>query len=328
MSALVRRCRVAVLALMVLCMATPHVDAADLPKIVVTWGGADVAFAPIWVTFKAGLFAKHGLDVDLQYQASTVQIPALLSGDVQIITLGGPELVSAAAAGADIVVLATVAPVYVYVLMASNTIRTPADLKGKAVGISKFGDTSEIETKDALRRFGVDPKDVTIVQIGSSSNRTVALLSGAIKATLLSPPVTLQVESQGFHPLVDLAKLKVPAALTVSAKRSWVNSHREVVQRYIDALIEGIAMEKRDKSFAIGVISDFMKITDQQLIASTYDFYAKEVLPAVPYVRPEQLKSGLAELAKTNPNLKNFDVSTMIDNSFVENAARKLNLLR
>jgi NitT/TauT family transport system substrate-binding protein len=297
-----------------------------MPKIVATWGGADVAFAPIWVTYKAGLFAKNGLDVDLQYQASTVQIPALLAGDVQIITLGGPELVSAAAGGADIVVLATIAPVYVYMLMAPNSVRTAADLKGQSVGISKFGDTSEIETKDALRRFGVDPKDVTIVQIGSSSNRTVALLSGAVKATLLSPPVSTQVAAQGFHTLVDLAKLKVPAALTVSAKRSWVSTHRDLVQHYIDALVQGIAVEKRDKLYTVGVIQEYMKISDQPLVASTYDFYAKEVLPAVPYVRPEQLKSGLDELAKTNPNLKNFDVTKMIDNSFVESAAKRFNI--
>ena len=318
--------RFATVALLLLCASTSLVAAAGMPKIVATWGGADVAFAPIWVTYKAGLFAKNGLDVELQYQASTVQIPALLAGDVQLITLGGPELVSAAAGGADIVVLATIAPVYVYMLMAPNSVRTAADLKGQPVGISKFGDTSEIETKDALRRFGVDPKDVTIVQIGSSSNRTVALLSGAVKATLLSPPVSTQVAAQGFHTLVDLAKLKVPAALTVSAKRSWVAAHRDLVQHYIDALVQGIAVEKRDKPYTVGVIQEYMKISDQALVASTYEFYAKEVLPALPYVRPEQLKSGLDELEKTNPNLKNFDVTKMIDNSFVESAAKRFNL--
>jgi NitT/TauT family transport system substrate-binding protein len=317
--------RIAVLALTLLfALVRSPGGAADLPKVVVTWGGADVAFAPVWITYKAGLFKKHGLDVDLVYQASTLQIPSLLSGDVQIIHLGGPELVSAAAAGADVVVLATIAPVYAYMLMAPNAVRKPSDLKGASIGISKFGDTSDIETKDALRRYGVDPKDVTIVQIGSSSNRTTALLSGAVRATLLSPPITNQIAPQGYHVLIDLAKLRIPAALTVSARRSWVNAHRDVVQRYIDALCEGIALEKRDKAYAISVISEYLKIDDQQLVAATYDFYAKEVLPSVPYVRVEQLKSGLSELVKTNPNLNNVDVSTLMDNSYLQNAAKKL----
>lgn len=320
------RCRTAVLALCVALLVPPPSPAATLPKIVVTWGGSDVAFAPVWITYNAGLFTKHGLDVDLEYQASTLQIPSLLSGDVNIIHVGGPELVSAVAAGADVVVIATLAPVYAYILMAPNAIRTPNELKGKTLGISKFGDTSDIETKDALVRFGVDPKDVTIVQIGSSSNRTVALLSGAVQATLLSPPITDQIAPQGYHALVDLAKLRVPAALTVTAKRSWVESHRDLVQRYIDALIEGIALEKRDKNYAITIIGQYLKISDRPLIAATYDFYAKEVLPVVPYARPEQLKSGLSELAKTNPGVKGVDVTKMIDDSFVENAAKRMKL--
>jgi ABC-type nitrate/sulfonate/bicarbonate transport system substrate-binding protein len=68
-----------------LCLLPAPARPADLTKVVVTWGGADVAFAPVWITYNAGLFKKHGLDVELVYQASTLQIPSLLSGDVQFI---------------------------------------------------------------------------------------------------------------------------------------------------------------------------------------------------------------------------------------------------
>jgi len=164
-------------------------DTAPATKLVVSWGTVAISNTPVWVAYKAGLFKKHGLDVDLQYVESTLQIPSLISGSVQIAQVGGTNVVSADIGGADLVILATLSPVFPYLFMVPSNIKTPAQLRGKAIGVSKFGDASHVGAMIAMSRAGVDPKDVTFVQVGSSMNRATALINGAISGGVIIPPI-------------------------------------------------------------------------------------------------------------------------------------------
>ena len=304
--------------------AAPTPAAGPPTKIVASYGAADVVYAPVWVAVKAGIFAKHNLDVDLQYQASSVQIPSLLSGDVKLALVGCTEVAAANASGADLVGLANIAPVLPYLLMVPASIKTPADLAGKTIGISKFGDTTEVASRIALSHLGVKPESVTFVQVGSSSNRAAALLSGAVQASTIQPPITYDLEKHGFHSLMDLAKLRIPAALTLTGQRRWVEENRDVVQRYVDALMEGIDREKRDKAFTIGILRDQLKVDDPQSLSDAYDYFSKEVTPSVPHITAEQCKFGIDAMAVTNEGLKHVDVPKFLDDRFVTVAAKAM----
>ena len=98
-------------------------------------GGADVVYAPVWVAARAGIFRKHGLNVDMQYQASSVQIPSIISGDVKLALVGCTAVAAANAAGADLVILANIATIQPYLMMVPAAIKKPADLVGKVIGI-------------------------------------------------------------------------------------------------------------------------------------------------------------------------------------------------
>ncbi len=277
-----------------------------------------------WTAKEDRIFDKNRLDVDLELIAGGANtMSALLSGQLQLAQVGGSEVLSAAARGADLVVVATLSPVYPYVFMVSADIKSAADLKGKKVGISTPGGSADIATRQGLRRVGIDPeKDVIIVPVGSHETRTAALLSGALQGAVDDPPGTVKLEEKGLHPLFDLASQKLPTAQNVIAgQRPWVSAHREIVQRYVDSIVQAAVRIKRDKALAVRVLKQYFKSDDDHAMGVAADFYAKEVLPSLPYPELEQFAAAKAVLGGKSEKVRNFDVASILDRSFVQSAA-------
>lgn len=281
-----------------------------------------------WLAKEAKIFEKNRLDVTLQsISGGSATNAALLSGQVQLAHLGGSEVLSAASGGADLVILANHAPVYPYILMVAPNIKSINDLKGQKVGISNPGGSADIATRSLLRREGLDPdKDVTMVPLGSHANRTAALLSGSVQAGVDDPPDTAKLEAKGLRPLYDLAAQKLPTANTVIAgSRSWINGHHDIVQRYVDSIVQATALAKKDKAQAVNALKIYFKSQDDKALETAADFFTKEVLPSLPYPQPEQFADAKAVLGAKNEKVRNFDVASILDSSFVKSAAdRKL----
>jgi NitT/TauT family transport system substrate-binding protein len=281
-----------------------------------------------WYAFEKGVFKENGLDVSLQSINGGAQTSAaLLAGGIQIGQFGGSEALSAVAGGADLVVVANLAPVYPYKLYAQKGIKTIADLRGKKVGISNAGGSSDIATRAALKAAGLDPdKDVSIVAVGSHANRTAALLAGSIDAGVDDPPEDFELVKAGLVALADLAGQKLPAANTaVVMQRSYLNANKDTVQAYVDSLTIARLKMKGDKTGAIEVLKKYFKIDDQAALANAYDFFLNEV--TTPYLFPEtiQFKDASEILGKTNPNIKTVDIAKMLDRTFMQSAQdRKL----
>jgi NitT/TauT family transport system substrate-binding protein len=271
---------------------------------------------------ESGIAQQHGLDVQMEYIASSAGIPAVLSGQVQLANVGGSETLSAAAQGADLVIIGTTLPVYPFVFMAPANITSVDQLKGKTVGVSNVGSTSDTATRVTLRNVGLDPdKDVTIVSVGSLENRMAALFQGAIDGGVAQPPEQLALEDKGFHIIYDLAAQKVPAAGGgIVVQRSWLKANRDVAQRYIDSLVEAAARSRQDKQLAIKVLQKYLNTDDQRSLEATYDFFVGSVIPSYPTVSTGQFADTIAQLASTNSRVKEFDLSSILDNSLVQSA--------
>ncbi len=276
----------------------------------------------LWIAKDAGYLEKRGLDVDLLLIESSKGIPALLSGQTQIAVIGGSAVLAAAVGGADLVVVGVLAPVYPYQFMVPASIKAADDLKGKKVGVSSLASSSDTATRVVLRKLGLEPdKDVTVVAVGSTPNRIAAMVSGAIQGSVNQPPDSLIMESKGFHVLFDLAKLKLPSAqTTIVVKRSYAIEHRDVVQKFVDAIVQSIARDRQDKAFAVGTLKKWLKSDDDKTMNTTYDVYVNNILPSVPYPEADQFADALAVLAQRNEKAKGFDVSKILDASFVQSA--------
>lgn len=291
-------------------------------KLVVGFSEQYQGELPLWYAAEKGIFAKNGLDVELQYTASSTGVAALISGKTQIFQGGGSETLSADVQGADLVVIGNIVPIYPYVFMAPASIKTIADLKGKKVGASKQGSTSDIATRAGLLKEGLDPdKDVTMVYVGSSSARTAALFSGAIEGGLDQPPGSLELEAKGLHVLFNEVDQKLPVVNNgIVVERSYMTAHKDVVQRYVDSIVESIAALRKDKQGGVAVLTKEMKIKDPQIAAATYDFSMK-LFPNIPTISADAFGDAVKVLSQKNAKVASFDVNKIIDNSFTKSAA-------
>jgi NitT/TauT family transport system substrate-binding protein len=300
-----------------------------LTKITVASAAVTPAASAVWVAKEAGIFAKNGLDVNITAIAgASTTVSALLAGDVQLLNAGAPEALSAIAGGTDIDFVAVLEPVYSFIFEVKPTIKAPADLKGKTLSIAAAGAVVDIATRVSLRKMGLQPDvDVKILALGSSPASLAAALNGNVDGSVLPLADALQAEAHGLHPIMNLAEAKLPASnSTAYTTRSYLDAHKDVVQKYIDGIVQGTIRLKHDKPFSVGVFKKYLKLDDDKIASTAYDFFANEILPDLPYVKPENFTDAIDVLSKQNPKVGQLDLTKYIDNSFVQSAAdRHLN---
>jgi NitT/TauT family transport system substrate-binding protein len=280
---------------------------------------------PVWIAQDGGIFSQNGLKVDQTYIASGNAIAAVIAGQIQITQGGGPEALSAASNGADIVVVGNVVPVYPYTMYVAPEIKTVQDLKGKKIGVSSNGSASDIATRVALRKVGLDPdKDVSIVTVGSSQNRTAALQSGAIQGGMDQPPAAYQLERQGLHALFDMASLKLPTVNNgIVVKKSWLDANRPTAQKYVDSIVQGIARTRKDQAYAADILAKYMKLDNKDDATRAIAYGVDKLFPNSPDIKPDAFADAVDVLAAKNDKVKSFDLSKLIDDSLVQSAVQR-----
>jgi ABC-type nitrate/sulfonate/bicarbonate transport system substrate-binding protein len=280
---------------------------------------------PVWIAQDMGLFAKHGLDVDVRLIESATGVPALIAGETQAAVLGGSEVLSAAAEGADLVMVAGLTRTYAFRFMASADVPTVDALRGKRVGVSRIGSSSDIATRLALQRLNLVPdQDVEVIQVGSLTARISALESGAIQGAVTELPDTTRLARMGYHVLFDLADLGLPAATDVIAvRRGYATEQRATVQAIVDSVVEAIAVQRADRQGTQAVLGRWLQTDDAEALAETWEFNTTKLMARVPSLAPEQFTDARGILAKQNPGIASYDTSRALDNSFVDAAVAR-----
>jgi NitT/TauT family transport system substrate-binding protein len=280
---------------------------------------------PIWVAEDGGIFARNGLNVDAQViLGASAAMSTIVAQKAEIGFFSGSAVLSAAAGGANVKVIGSGSPVIPFQLFVPADIKTAADLKGKKVDLGTIGSAIDVDTKIALQRLGLKPEDVTFVTTGSPQTAVAALEAGSIQARLVNPPDSVQLQAKGFHSLLDLAALKLPAATTVFVVRGdYLDQHRPALQRFIDSMVEASAKARADRAFTTGVMKKYLKLDDDKAIGAAYDYFVGEVIPALPAASPDQFISSRDALASTAPAVSNVDLDSLIDPSFVQSAASR-----
>jgi NitT/TauT family transport system substrate-binding protein len=272
---------------------------------------------PLWIAEDSGYFKKQGLDVKLISLSSDQGFPALLAGQTQLGSMGGSQILSGAAAGADVKVLAALTPVYPYELWT----KSGSDLKGKKIGITSKSGSVYIATLAALKQLGLKPSDVNLVPLGSTTNVNNALLAGTIDAAVSHPPASSQFAAAGFHSILNLAQQKSPNInVGISGKSSWIDSHKDTVDKFMAALKQAFAKEKSDEQYCVGLLRKHLGVSDQKALQDTWQYYANEVLPANPAPTEDELKSAQSALAGSVQGIDKLNLSKLIDTSFVDKA--------
>src|ERR1051325_4068295 len=197
--------------------------------------------APLWIAASAGLFKKQNLDVQLIYiPGGSVLTQAMLSGDIGLASMAPPAALGAWAKGADLSLVAVGINSLLHVVMTPAQIKRPEDLKGKRVGISRFGSLTDLALREALHRFQLRPdRDVTIVQVGGVAERLTALRAGVLDGVLLAPDQRFQAEKMGFHAVIELGKLGIDYPVNgIVARGQFLRTSRDLAKRFLKGWAE------------------------------------------------------------------------------------------
>ena len=296
---------------------------AATQKMTIAYSSVSGDKLALFVATDAGIFTKHRIDMDPQnVNGSLEAIASLLSGQATLGQFSAADALSAQAGGADLLIVGILTPVYPYHLFVRKGINTVADLKGKKLAVTDAGGATDIATRAMLKRNGLDPdKDVDIVSVGSHANRTAALLSGSVDAEVDDVPSDKALLAAGFTALIDLAAAKVPAADSALVfQRSFVNAHKDVVQAYVDSMVEALAYARKNKDVTIGILGKYFKSTDTALMERTYTFFLNEVMPVYPSPDASLLGDAIDVLSQKNAAIKSVDLGKLLDPSFVNSA--------
>jgi NitT/TauT family transport system substrate-binding protein len=295
-------------------------EPSGLKKVRMAFTSLSSVMCPPWIAREAGLFNKHGLDVEVIATPTGVEgMNALIASEVQFLQISGGTTASAALGGADVIVVGTTLESLVQQLMARPEIEKAEQLKGKSLGITRFGTSIDVGARLALRHFGLVPeKDVAIVQVGGMESMVAALQGNRIQAGILSYPAITQALKLGHRTLLDVASLGIPYAFTgMTTRGRLTREDPELVRRYMMAQTEAIARAKRDKNFALKVMGKYLRTTNAAALAESYEIDVQKHMLRVPLTTTEAMKSVLDDLASRIPKAKDADPKKFFDDSFV-----------
>ena len=278
------------------------------------------AMSVLWVTKEARLFDKQGLDVELIYIAgSSMVVQSMLAKEIPVSEIAIPAVVQANLAGADMVMLAGPNHKPGQKIMVKPEIKAVEALKGKKIGISRFGTSDDFLLRYALNQWNLRAdRDVALIQLGGSPEILAGLSSGTVDAGLLSSPLHLRAVKLGFSLLADLSNSGIDyQGAGVVTTRSFVRENSDVVRRYVRAYVEGLHRLKTDKSFSLKVLAKYTRVAEPEALEETYQHYAIEVMPRVPYPTTKGIQTVLDEIGTRNAKAKTLTPSSLIDVSFL-----------
>ncbi|HET7007229.1 MAG TPA: ABC transporter substrate-binding protein [Candidatus Binatia bacterium] len=306
----------AVLFLSVICGTA---DAAD--RIRIGYSSISGAYTPIWVAHDAGFFAKEGLQDDIILIPSGTQLAQVtVAGEIDIGSLNGSSAIAAALSGADLKIIGNSGNKMVFSLYVRPEIKNVDGMRGKKIGITRFGSAPDISVRYALRKFNINPdKDLTLIQLGFMATVAAGLQGGSIEGGVVSPPTQFAIDKAGFKELISITDMNYafpnPALVAVG---SIIRSKPDVINRFMRAYTRGVHKARTDREFTYKSMAKYTKINDPVVLQKAYDFYMSKVLENTPAVNMAGVVNVLDDLAKTVPAAKTAKPEQFVDMRFLD----------
>jgi ABC-type nitrate/sulfonate/bicarbonate transport system substrate-binding protein len=293
---------------------------ADTIKVNAGFATIGQGAGPMMVTWKAGLFQKHGLDIDkprIMGGAKGV-VRGLMSGEIQFGNLAAPAPLRANLKGeADLVFLT--GGINQQFIMGRPGIDRREQLAGKKIGFVGDGGLNDalvqliIEQLNAADIRGLQKEPIPT----GGAKELEALLSGKCDAIVITPPESIDAQRKGCKYLVDFAEYGLNYALGgIAARRDFVKQNPEITRKFIKAYVEGMHRYRTDREFTVGVQAEYSGIADRSVAEETYDL-TQPGMPSVPYPVVSSLQTLLDFMGKELPEAKNADASRFVDDRFI-----------
>jgi NitT/TauT family transport system substrate-binding protein len=299
---------------------------SPLEKLRVTYSAIGGSQASVWIPYEAAIFRKYGLDVELLYVGGGGRAAQVVqSGEVPIGVFTGGAVINSNLAGGDLVVIASTMNVMTFSVVARPEIRRVEDLKGKKMGITRFGSASDFGLRYAEGKWPIKrQRDFAVIQSGGMPEQLNALRTGALDAAVLNVELTIVARKEGFKELADIGKmgLSFPTS-SVCTTRSYIRRNENTVRKFIRAFVDGVHYAKTQRVFGVQVMKKYLRNEDTAFVNELYDLYVLQNIPQIPRPSPEALKTVLDQMAETDPRVVNLRPEQFIDARFFQELERE-----
>jgi ABC-type nitrate/sulfonate/bicarbonate transport system substrate-binding protein len=296
------------------------VETASQEKIRVGQGSVSLQSGLMHIAKERGLFAKHGLVSEIVYiPGGTTNIQVLVSGSLDMSQLSGAPGVAANLEGADIVYILGLLDKLNYQLVTRSEIKSVEQLKGKKLGVSRFGSSADFGLRAVLKRLGIDPvKEVSILQIGDEPARVAAIKSGNIEGTVVNAPFGSEAEKLKLNVIADSVKMDIPFFNTgLLGSRKYLEKQDAKVMNFLRAYLEAIKILKTEREYSVKALAQFTRVPNLKAIQEGYDYFNNQLQP-VPYPSLEAMQAVVAQIAETNPKARNVDARNYVSDRYLK----------
>lgn len=282
----------------------------DLTRIRMSYSSIGAASLSTWVAVDAGIFNKHGLEVGLIYIGGGPRaMSTTMANETQITQGAGVGSILAKVGGADAVMFATLLDTTPQSLMVHPDVKSPQELKGKKLGVTRFGALSDFGIRKYLEKVNLQPeKDVAILQLGGLPEILAAMQNGAIHGGALSSPALTKAKHLGFKELMDLGNLGIRyPGLSYMTTEAYIKTNRPVVVNFLKAIIESTHYLRRNRDFAIRVLKKYTKMDEQPVLDETYDLFTQRYFRLVPTPSGDEVKTVLDQIKDPKARTTDYD---------------------
>ena len=296
--------------------------AAAADKIKFALPGNSMGYLPLFVAVHRGFFKDEGIDIELLRLIPAMAQNALLAGEVHYHGLADSGL-RLAARGAPIKAIFYGADRPMYYLVAQKEVRSVAELRGKNVGVSQFGGTSDLSARLALKHFGVEPeRDALVIQIGVEGTRVAALKVGSVEAIIVPVPAVVQLKRDGFNVISFLGDVVEFASNGYSTTEQRIKEQPQEVKKVVRAMYRGLRFSKENPEETIKIIEREWKV-EPVIAQESY----KAIIPALNddgIIGEKQLKVHFDIIRRTEKNIGEIPVEKVIDFRLLREVRREL----
>lgn len=306
-----------ILGIILVLLLLPRGLSAQLTTVRIAFNGFG-GVAPLYLGNDAGIFKQQGLNLEMVFiPGGSLSLQALIGRSLDLLLTGGPPVANAYLQGAKIKIIGGVTNLLPYTFVVATGLRTAEQVKGRKIGISRFGSNTDYVVRLALEQLGLSAAQVQIIQVGGSQARLVALKSGAIQATVLSPEEAMVAQKMGFSVLLDFIEKGIEFPhVNVVARDDYLETQAQTVRTFMRTYVESVRYYKTHRGEAIKKIMELSKLPERQMAETVYEGSLRAT-PDDGKPTVKGMEIVLDSLAKENPKAKSLTVQQLLDLKFL-----------
>src|ERR671914_2366047 len=295
------------------------------PKVVIGYASMSTVATTLWVAQEKGFFAKNGLDVQSIFiSGSPTLIASLNTGDVHFGYTGGTATLGAAVGGLEIRMIAAFANHVQTVLGGRPEIKTPADLRGKRIGVTSIGGTGWMSAMLGLEQIGLNAErdKISLAAFGDQRVISQALETGTIQGASLAGVFGQRLKRAGYHFMGELEKIPL-VGTSIVVKSDYLANQQSAVRNTLRAMIEGhgFVHNPANKAAVIEITSKKLGITDPLAANDGYEDYLRRTDRRA-FISIDGVKNIQRFMKLRNPKIADVNLERLIDESLLRDLGK------